>query len=154
MDSTPQGKKVEVEPLFPRSLEIIQGTMGPRQPNRASPPRNLGILYPTPGKFVQSLNPFPRQTFAINPASLEPDHPEVAVNWRILAGFSASKGNHPETEHLARKSLGIQEKVLGPEHVEVAASLEGFVALLRTTHRDEAAKELEVRARKIRAKEA
>ena len=58
MHSAPQGKKLEAEPLFRRSLEIIQGTMGPRHPNTASPLRRRGILCAAQGKFVQRLKLF------------------------------------------------------------------------------------------------
>lgn len=145
-----QGKKVEAEPLFRRSLEIIRETIGPEHPNAVSPLRNLGILYATQGKFAEA-EALLRQALAIDLATLGPDHPEVAVALRNLAGFYAAQGNYPEAERLVRKSLGIQEKVLGPEHVEVASSLEVFAALLRKTHRDEEAKELEARAHEIHA---
>jgi len=68
-----------------------------------------------------------------------------------LAGFNASQGNYPEAERSVRKSLAIQERVLGQEHWEAATGLEVFAALLRTTHREKEAKVLEVRAREIRA---
>jgi len=51
-----------------------------------------------------------------------------------------------------QRALEIQEEALGPEHPDVAASLENYADLLRKTNRKKKAKELEARARAIRAK--
>ena len=51
-------------------------------------------------------------------------------------------------------ALAIREKTLGPEHPEVAQSLENYSALLRKTGRGEKAEKLEARAKAIRAKHA
>ena len=46
------------------------------------------------------------------------------------------------------RSLAIQEKALGPEHPDVATSLENYAALLRETGRTAEADKMEARARK------
>ena len=51
-------------------------------------------------------------------------------------------------------TLGIHERALGPEHPDVAASLENYVLLLRTVGRLEEAASLEARARVIWTKHA
>lgn len=51
-----------------------------------------------------------------------------------------------------QRALEIREKALGPEHPDVAASLENYADLLRKTNREAQAEELEVRAEAIRAK--
>ena len=48
---------------------------------------------------------------------------------------------------------GPREKALGPEHPNVAASLENYAALLRETGRADEAAEMEARAKAIRAKQ-
>ncbi len=45
-------------------------------------------------------------------------------------------------------------KALGPDHPDVAQSLENYAALLRETGRSAEAKEMEARAKAIRAKHA
>ncbi len=52
----------------------------------------------------------------------------------------------------ADPSLAIVEKALGPEHPDVAQSLENYAALLRQTARADEAKRMEARAKAIRAK--
>ncbi len=46
----------------------------------------------------------------------------------------------------------IREKAIGPEHPDVATSLENYAALLRQTARADEAESMEVRAKAIRAK--
>ncbi len=53
-----------------------------------------------------------------------------------------------------QRSLAIWENALGPEHPDVAASLENYAALLRMLNRVAEAVTLEVRAKVIRAKNA
>ncbi len=60
----------------------------------------------------------------------------------------------PEAEPLYERSLAIREKALGPEHPNVAGSLENYSALLSETGRGSEAVKLEARARAIRAKHA
>jgi len=63
-----------------------------------------------------------------------------------------AQGNYAEAETLNQRSLAILEKALGPEHPDVAQSLENYAALLRKTGRPDEAAEMEVRAKAIRAK--
>ncbi len=48
--------------------------------------------------------------------------------------------------------MAIREKALGPEHPDLATSLENYAALLRQTARTDEAERLEARAKTIRAK--
>ncbi len=68
-------------------------------------------------------------------------------------GFSAvvSSVRYAEAEPLFKRSLAILEKALGPEHPEVAINLESYATLLRETEREGKAKEMEARAKAIRA---
>ncbi|MDA0803982.1 MAG: tetratricopeptide repeat protein, partial [Planctomycetota bacterium] len=56
-----------------------------------------------------------------------------------------------KAEPLYKRSLAIWEKALGPDHPDVATSLENLAALYRATKRDKEAEPLEQRAAKIRA---
>ena len=63
-----------------------------------------------------------------------------------------AQGNYAEAAPLYRRSLAILEKALGPEHPNVAQSLENYAALLRETGRADEAAAMEARAKAIRAK--
>ena len=50
--------------------------------------------------------------------------------------------------------LATQEKALGPDHPDVAETLENYAALLQETGRDPEATQMEARAKAIHAKQA
>ena len=52
---------------------------------------------------------------------------------------------------LYKRSLAIREKALGPDHPDVALSLNNLAGLYRVTKREKEAEKLEQRAAKIRA---
>ncbi len=69
-------------------------------------------------------------------------------------GVYYSQGRTSKAAPLYQRSLAIREKALGPQHPDVAQSLENYAGLLRETGRSEEAEELEARAKAIRAKHA
>lgn len=64
----------------------------------------------------------------------EPVHGRVGVKTLNIEGDGQAK--QTEAERLYKKSLSIREKVLGPEHPDVAQSLENYALLLRRTNRE------------------
>ncbi len=69
-----------------------------------------------------------------------------------LALLYDTQGQYAQAEPLYLRALAILEKALGPEHPNVATSLENYADLLRKTDRNAEAEELEDRARVIRTK--
>ncbi len=65
-----------------------------------------------------------------------------------------AQGRYGDAEPLLKRALAIWEKALGPEHPNVATSLENYAKLLRKTERDAEAEELEARGKAIRARHA
>jgi hypothetical protein len=55
---------------------------------------------------------------------------------------------------LYRRALGLQERLLGPDHPDVADTLDGYAAVLRTAHRDDEAAAIEVRVKAFRGGQA
>jgi tetratricopeptide (TPR) repeat protein len=78
----------------------------------------------------------------------------VGLSLNNLAEFYRFQGKYVEAEPLYKGSLAISEKALGPEHPNVALSLENYAALLRKTNRNGEAAKMEARAKAIRAKHA
>ncbi len=66
--------------------------------------------------------------------------------------LTGAQGRYAEAEPLFQRALAINEKALGPEHPDVAQSLENYAALLRQTARADEAERMEARAKAIRAK--
>ncbi len=78
-----------------------------------------------------------------------PGQPPGGLPWRDDA-----QGNYVAAEPLFKRSRAIQEKVLGPEHPNVAQVLENYAVLLRKTNRNAEAAKMEARAKAILAKHA
>ncbi len=75
----------------------------------------------------------------------------MATSLNNLALFYNSQGQYAQAEPLFKRSLAIMEEAFGPDHPDVAASLENMAALYLKTGREKAAKELDHRAEAIRA---
>ena len=70
-----------------------------------------------------------------------------------LANLYRDQGRYAKAEPLFKRALAIFEKALGPEHPNVAQSLENYAGLLRKTGRSAEAEKMEARAKAIRAKQ-
>ncbi len=77
----------------------------------------------------------------------------MATNLNNLALLYEAQGKYTEAEPLYKRSLAIWENALGPEHPDVATSLENYAALLRETARADEAERMEARAKAIHAKQ-
>jgi tetratricopeptide (TPR) repeat protein len=78
----------------------------------------------------------------------------VATNLNNLAELYRVQGKYAEVELLYQRALAIREKALGPEHPNVAQSLENYAVLLQETGRGAEAAPLDARAKSIRTKHA
>ena len=77
-------------------------------------------------------------------------HDEQLANYLNSAGLAYHKaGRYPEAEPLYKRSLKIREKVLGPEHPDVATSLNNLASLYRNQGRYPEAEPLYKRSLKI-----
>ena len=71
-----------------------------------------------------------------------------------LAERYYKEGKYDEAEPLYKRALEMMKKSLGPDHPDVAQTLENYAALLRKTGRGDEAAKMEARAEAIRAKHA
>ncbi|MEE8077291.1 MAG: tetratricopeptide repeat protein [Candidatus Binatia bacterium] len=69
-----------------------------------------------------------------------------------LATLYQAQGKYAEAEPLHKRALAIWEKALGPDHPQVATTLENMAKLYKKTGRNEEAKRLEERAQEIRSR--
>ncbi len=80
--------------------------------------------------------------------------PRLALSLSNLGTLYQARGQHAQAEPLFKRSLAIREKVLGPEHREVAQSLEDYATALRKANRAAEAAPMEARAKAIRTRHA
>ena len=93
------------------------------------------------GRYQEAV-PFAEKALRLGKQEFGSDHPTTATLLNKLASLYYVQ------------SKAIWEKALGPEHTDVAISLENYAALLRKTERDVEATRMEARAKAIRAKHA
>ena len=146
-----QGKYADAEPLYKRSLAILENALGPEHPDVAKSLNNLALLYHHQGKYAKA-EPLYMRSLAISERALGPEHPQVATGLNNLAEIYRAEGRYADAEPLYQRSLAIREKALGPEHPDLATSLENYAALLRKTGRGDEAAKLEARAKAVRDK--
>jgi len=75
-----------------------------------------------------------------------------AIHDRVVANTLRDEGKMAEAEALYEESLKLSEKAVGMEHPDVALTLESYASFLIKTDRNLQAKQMETRARAIRAK--
>ena len=63
-----------------------------------------------------------------------------------------AEGTYALADPLSARAVKIYEKILGPNHPELATALENRSLLLRKMKREDEAEELEARVKAIRAK--
>ncbi len=83
-----------------------------------------------------------------------PDDRDAAVILDNLALSYGAQGRYVEAEPLFRRALAIRKQALGPNHPDVATSLENYASLLWETGRGARAASMEARATAIRAENA
>ncbi len=72
-----QGRYVEAEPLYQRSLAISEKALGPEHPDVATSLNNLAELYRDQGRYGEA-EPLYQRSLAISEKALGPEHPDVA----------------------------------------------------------------------------
>ena len=143
-----QGRYVEAEKSFQAALNEIEKS-GP--PDRlALTLLYLGRFYREQGRYAEA-EPLLKRALAIW-EKRRLAHPHMTTSLKNLVLIYDAEGRYDEAGSLYKRVIAIFEKRLGPDHPEVATTLENYAALLRKTNRAAEAAELEARARAIRAK--
>ncbi len=142
------GNYSEAEPLYLRSLEIVERKLGADHPNVAIILNNLAGLYESQGRYSEA-EPLYLRSLEIREKQLGADHPDVAISLNNLALLYKLQGRYSEAEPLYLRSLEISEKQLGADHPNVAAILSGLALLYKSQGRYSEAEPLFVRSLEI-----
>lgn len=106
-----QGRYSEAEPLFVRSLSILEQQLGATHPSVATSLNNLAALYESQGRYSEA-EPLYLQALTILFNSLGTDHPNTQTGWQNFLGFlqqvidagqTAQLSDHPLTQDLLRQ---------------------------------------------------
>ena len=95
---------------------------GDEHPDVATSLNHLTGLYDRQGRYAEADPLYERALAIWEKVLLGPGHPDVATSLNNLAGLYDRQGRYAEAEPLYERALAIREKVLGPEHPDVATS--------------------------------
>ncbi len=144
-----QGRYGEAEPLFVRSLQIIEQQLGTDHPDTATSLNNLAALYESQGRYSEA-EPLYVRSLQIREQQLGADHPDTATSLNNLALLYESQGRYGEAEPLYVRSLQIKEQQLGADHPTTATSLNNLANLYDSQGRYGEAEPLYARSLQIR----
>ena len=144
-----QGRLVEAEQLARRALAIREKALGPDHPDVAASLNNLAIVFTRQGRAAEARGPaYSRARHSGKGLRRRPSQRgDRAEQSRRRDG---TLGRKQEAEQLLRRSIAIREKALGPNHLDVAVSLDNLVTLLGDNDRYAEAEPLARRSLAIR----
>ena len=126
-----QGRYAEAEPLYKKSLAIVEKALGPEHPGRGHEPQQPGRALPMPRAAMPRPSRCTRKPWRCGRrpwVRSTRTWPRASTTW---PGSTSAQGRYAEAEPLYKKSLAIWEKALGPEHPDVALSLNNLAGLYR-----------------------
>jgi CHAT domain-containing protein/Tfp pilus assembly protein PilF len=130
----------KAEQLYQRALAIRKKSLGEEHPLVFFSLNNLATLYQLRGDYVKA-EPLYRQALTLAEKLLGAEHPDVAkplnnlaflyyqLAYYRLASAEEQALYYDKAEPLYQRALAIKEKVLGPEHPDVASSLYSLASL-------------------------
>lgn len=141
-----QARFKEAQPLLETALAIREASFGPDSPLVAETLNKLGLVHRQMGRLAQAEEIY-RRALAILRA--HPATVELGAALNNLGNILAAEGRADEAEGVLRESLAVWEKVLGPDHPNVAAALSNLSTIARTKHKYADAERLLARAIEI-----
>jgi tetratricopeptide (TPR) repeat protein len=143
---THQFAKAEAEML--RALPIYKKVLGPENPEVALVSSNMFTVLAAQNRTDEG-EPYLRVALEIGEKRF-PGSLRMANLQLCLAKLEESRENLKESARIVENVIATQERVLGPEHPELARTLYVYSGLLRRLHQKSAAKIAQNRASMIR----
>ena len=143
-----QGRHVDAEALYKRSLAIFETVLTPDHPGVALGLSNLATVYVAQGRYAMA-EPLHKRSLAIREKALGPEHPDVATSLNNLAELYLVQGRYADAVPLLIRSLAIRERALGPQHLDVASSINNLAVLYQAQGRYPEAESLKKRSLEI-----
>ena len=144
------GDLVGAKPYYARAVAIMEAA-SPGNPELARFLDRLAFVTLKENDLKGARGLYER-SLALRQKVLGPKHPEVAESLSGLAECAYRAGRFPEAESLYEKALAIVRKPDGGYYPSAYDVLKGFAALLRATHRDARAAEMEAQLRSLETK--
>ena len=131
----------EAEPLYKRSLAILEKAHGPEHPDISVVLNNFANFYNEQGRYADA-EPLYKRSQAIDEKTRRPNDPNRAATLYNLAGIYRHQGRYADAEPLLQRALAMREKELGPNNPMVAQSLNALANLYEDEDREDDAEPL------------
>lgn len=142
------GRKAEAEELFRRSLAIAEAAHGAVHPTVARALNNLYNNLRAQGRGDEATELLLRAVEIWEQCL--PQSRELAVSLGNLATWQRARGQTDEAETTLLRVLGMTQRLVGPDHPDLATPLNNLGDLYLSTGRDRQAEELFLRAVRLR----
>jgi len=130
-----QGRDDLAEPLYKRSIALMEKSVGLETPLISAELTNLAALYQRQGRFTEA-EPLFKRALAVSEKGLSREHPDVGRALNNLATLYVKQERQAEAEPLFRRALAIYQKAAGLEHPAVATVLNNIGQVDRDLNRD------------------
>lgn len=137
----------KAEQQMARVLPIYEEHLGPAHPVLAMALGNMFTIFSDQHREAAG-EPYLRRALSIGEKTF-PKSLNMANLQHCLAALEASRDNFQEAARLLEKVIATQERLLGPEHPQLAHSLSDYSAVLRHLHQRVEAKQAQNRANLI-----
>ncbi len=144
------GRLDEAGPYFQRSLEVQEAIYGPDHPTVAQSLTNLGLHSLQTGDPATAVGLLQRAADIRDAVGV--DNISMSFTLYHLATARIELGELDTSRRLLERVVAIDERIFGPESMEVADDIEGLVEVHRALGNEVTAKRLEGRMNEIRGK--
>jgi len=138
------GQYALAEKELARVLPVYETSMGPESPHYAMAMNNMFTVLFAQGRVAEA-EPYLRRALAIGEKKF-PGTLNMARLLHCLAALEASRENNKEAARLLAQVIATEERLLGPQHPELARALENYAGVLRHLHQKTAARNAHNRA--------
>lgn len=139
------GDHATAEAAFAKTLETMEGIVGPDHADLALTLNNLALAHYSQGQY-DAAEPFYRRALEIDEKALGKDHASVATDLNNLGLLYKKQERFKDAEPLFKRCLAIKEKTLEPGHPSLINSFRNYASLLRSMNRLKEAEAMEGRA--------
>jgi tetratricopeptide (TPR) repeat protein len=144
-----QGRYSAAEPIYLRSLAIMESQLGAEHLDVATSLNNLAALYNSQGRYSEAETMYLR-SLAIREEKLGANHLHLATSLNNLASVYKELGHYSKAESLYLRSLAIVKSQLGEQSLRVATILNNLALLYQVQERYSEAEPLYLRSLAIR----
>jgi CHAT domain-containing protein len=128
------GRDAEAEPMYKRSIAILEKAVGLDSVEIAPELNNLAALYQRQQRYADA-EPLFKRVLALSERQLPPNHPDLGRAINNLATNYERQDRHTDSEPLFRRALALYEKAAGPDSPAVATVLNNLGQVVKAEGR-------------------